>query len=340
MLGHEPKYRQWVLDYVDAWVERMASNGGIIPTNIGLDGTIGGECGGRWYGGVYGWGFSVVTPQTGEIAHRNQHAFGLIGFGNATLLTGSTRYADAWRNQIDAVNSHARQENGVTVYPRMCGDQGWYAFTPAKYSHGAAEIHYWSMNPADLDRLPANGWYAFLAGKEVGYPASALRQDFETLRARAAAVRSDTTTRDTRLADDPLPFSPAIVPTLVSLTTGGLYPGHTASLLHARVRYFDPDLRRAGLPDGVAALVDSLSADEATLTLVNTDPLHAHAVVVQGGAYGEHQVASVTLDGQETRVDGPSFLVRLSPGCGSRLVIKTRRYANQPTLAQPWDQAS
>ena len=43
----------------------MIDNGGIIPTNIGLDGTIGGACGGKWYGGVYGWGFSVIDPATG-----------------------------------------------------------------------------------------------------------------------------------------------------------------------------------------------------------------------------------------------------------------------------------
>ena len=95
MLAHETKYRDWLVEYVDAWVERMQSNGGIIPTNIGLDGAIGSACGGRWYGGVYGWGFTVVTPQTGELANRNQHHLGLVGFGNATLLTGSNRYADA-----------------------------------------------------------------------------------------------------------------------------------------------------------------------------------------------------------------------------------------------------
>ena len=62
MLGHEDKYRQWVLDYVDQWVERTAQNGGIIPTNVGLDNVVGSACEGRWYGGVYGWGFTVTVP--------------------------------------------------------------------------------------------------------------------------------------------------------------------------------------------------------------------------------------------------------------------------------------
>jgi hypothetical protein len=38
-LAGETKYRDWLLEYVDAWVDRCAANGGIIPTNIGLDGT-------------------------------------------------------------------------------------------------------------------------------------------------------------------------------------------------------------------------------------------------------------------------------------------------------------
>ena len=44
MLTGEQKYQDWLLDYVDAWLERMPANGSIIPTNVGLDGTIGGEC--------------------------------------------------------------------------------------------------------------------------------------------------------------------------------------------------------------------------------------------------------------------------------------------------------
>lgn len=37
MLDHEEKYRNWALEYIDAWVGRTKANGGIIPTNIGLD---------------------------------------------------------------------------------------------------------------------------------------------------------------------------------------------------------------------------------------------------------------------------------------------------------------
>ncbi len=337
LLDHDPKYRDWIVEYVDAWVDRMKANRDIIPTNIGLDGKIGGACDGKWYGGVYGWAFSVITPQTGEIAHRNTHHLGLPGFGNATLLTGNMKYADAWRRQIDAVNAQAKTIDGTTQYPRMYGADGWYAFTPAKYSHGLQDIAYWSMNAADAVPLATGGWQAFLAGRDPDYPAKALRGELDTLRTRVAAIHADQTTPDTRLADDPLPYSPALTVALVNLTMGGLYPGHNASLLHARFRYFDPATGRPGLPENVAALVETLTADEATLRLVNLDVLHPRTVVVQGGAYGEHQIIGATIDGQPVAIDRPHFAVQLAPGCGGRLVLKIQRYANRPTLAPPWE---
>ena len=64
MLTHENRYKTWILEYVEAWRQRMIANGGIIPSNIGLDGKIGGACDGKWYGGVYGWGFTVIDPST------------------------------------------------------------------------------------------------------------------------------------------------------------------------------------------------------------------------------------------------------------------------------------
>ncbi len=55
LLTHEAKYKRWVLEYVDAWRDRATKNGGNFPSNIGLDGTIGGEWQGKWYGGIFGW---------------------------------------------------------------------------------------------------------------------------------------------------------------------------------------------------------------------------------------------------------------------------------------------
>lgn len=337
MLGHEEKYRRWLLEYVDAWRERMAANGNVIPTNIGLDGKIGGACDGKWYGGVYGWGFSVRVPQTGALAHRNQHFQGFVGFMNAYLLTGDDRYLDAWRKQIDAVNAQQKTVDGKVMYPTMYGDQGWYAYTAQKYDKNARELWYLSMKDEDRTRLPADRWLAYLDGRNATYPEETLRADLERVRQLVRGMREDTTTPDTRLADDPLKYNPASVTSLIELMLGGLPPGRNGSILNARLRYFDPVGRRAGLPEDVAALVEKLTADQVTLTLVNINQLEARSVVLQAGGYGEHQFTAVQLEDRKVPLNSPHLSVCLEPGTGARLVLSMRRYVLPPMLAFPWD---
>jgi hypothetical protein len=337
MLRHEDKYRRWLLDYTDAWLERMAGNGNIIPTNIGLDGKIGGACGGKWYGGVYGWGFSVKVPQTGQVAHRNLHYKGFIGFMNAYLLTGEDRYLDAWRKQIDAINAQKKEIDGRVMYPTMHGEKGWYAYAPQRYTRNARELFYLSMKAEDRSRMAPNRWAAYVQGGDPQYPEDALRADLERVRKRVQGMRADTTTPDTRLADDPLRFGMADVISLVELVLGGIHLDRNAAVLHSRLRYFDPVGRRAGLPVDVAALVERLTADSVTVTLVNVSQLEERSVVVQAGGYAEHQFLSVQMDKRKTPIEGTNFTVRLAPGSGARLTISMRRYVNQPTLAFPWD---
>jgi hypothetical protein len=336
MLAHEPKYKNWVLDYVDAWRQRTIANGGIIPTNVGLDGKIGSAAGGKWYGGVYGWGFSVLVPQTGQLAHRNNHHLGLYGFINAYLLTGDDRFLDVWRGQIERINSYVKSVNGKPAYPHMHGDQGWYHFTPEKYQHGALEIYYLSMKARDRQAAGNNSWLDFLNGKNPGYAEAVLHQDLERLRRQVLAIRADTSTPDTRLADDSLPRNPACIRSLIQLMLGGLPPGNRGVLLQCRLRYFDPAQRRAGLPADVAALVDHMDAVTTGVTLVNTSPVTPHTVIVQGGAYAEHQIVSVIEGGKEERIDASAFEVQLAPGCGAHLTLRMKRFANQPTLARPF----
>ncbi len=336
-LTGEARYRNWLLEYVDAWVERTRANGGLIPTNVGLDGTIGGACDGKWYGGVYGWGFTVVVPQTGELAHRpafQDRCF--YGFANALLLTGDQRYVDVWRGIIQQVNANRKAVGGRAMYPRMYGDQGWYDYRPEPFSAGALEVYYWSLAPQDREPLPGTGWLAFLEGRDPQYPLRALQEDFAALRQKVDMMRQDTSTPDTRMSDDPNPLNPATVENLVQLMLGGLPTGRAGYPLHCRLRYFDPLRRRAGLPEDVATLVERLGPDEAVVTLVNLSQVRERTVIVQGGAYAEHQITSASVDGKETPVDHSHLAVRLAPGAGGRVVLRMRRYANQPTLAFPW----
>src|SRR5262249_44296579 len=231
----------------------MIDNGNLIPTNIGLDGKIGGTCGGKWYGGVYGWGFSVRVPQTGATAHRNLHHKGFIGFMNAHLLTGDDRYLDVWRKQIDTINAQRKRIDGKEMVPTMYGDKGWYAWDAKPYTKNARELYYLSMRAEDRARTAPDSWLSYLEGKDDRYPEDALRADLERVRRRVQRMRADTTTPDTRLADDTLRFGKADVVSLIELMLGGIHLDRNAAVLHCRLRYFDPERRRAGLPEDVAA---------------------------------------------------------------------------------------
>jgi len=339
-LTGEKKYRDWLVGYADTWVERTVANGGIIPSNVGLDGTIGGAADGKWYGGVYGWGFTVsVVPYTGAVAHRgacNDRA--VYGFGNALLLTGDQTYLNVWREMFERVNANAQVKDGQTVYPHMYGDAGWYDFQTKKCAPGALELYYWSMDREVLDYLPTKPrWIAFLHGEDSAYPVEALQNDLAALRRRVDEMRHDPTTPDTRLSDDPNHLNPAITETLTELMLGGLPTGRNGYPLHCRLRYFDPDGQRAGVPEDVAALVEKLTADSVTVTLVNTNPLQSRRVVVQGGAFAEHQILDLRVGDQTTPIDRSQVTIHLGPGTGSQLTLRTRRYANQPTFAFPWD---
>ena len=170
---------------------------------------------------------------------------------------------------------------------------------------------------------------------------TALQQGLAEIQRMASRLRADTSTPDfpphsTRGAG----VNPVATQALINLTLGANDPngsGHGPLPLHAQVRHFDPDRHRAGLAEDVAALVEKITPEGVTLTLVNTHPFEYRNAIVQGGGYGEHQVASVVVGGQSVAVDAPYFSVRLAPGAGETLTIQLRRYANQPTLAFPWD---
>jgi hypothetical protein len=345
-LTHNAKYKDWIDEYAGAWKQRAEATGGNIPSNVGLDGKPGGEYDGQWWKGTYGWNFTIFDGELEKIAHRNYFTAGSWpGFGNALLATGNQAYVDVLRKQMDNIYAQKKMEGGKLMLPRMYGDPrgyghkgdpSWYQYAPEPYGDRLTEIYLWSMDAADLERVPKRGWINFLRGNDSGYPAKALREDMEDVRGRVERMRNDITTPDTRLADYLLGITPAATDALTNLMLGGYF---TAKIwtLHSRFRYFDPEKRRAGMPEDVGALVEKLGPDSATLTLVNTNPVEPRTVTVQAGGYGEHHFDSVTLEGKTTPVGGPLLTVRIEPGSGATMEFKMTRYKNRPTLAHPWD---
>lgn len=347
MLDQEPKYREWIVSYVDAWIDRARANGDILPSKVGLDGKIGGPKG-QWWGGTYGWGFSPVAPHTGKREDRNRVPRAVVGFLNAYLLTGDDKYLDVWRRQNDAINAQKKIVDGKVMTPRMHGPKGWYGYAPGEYRLNGLEIWYMSQTASDRARAADHPWVSYLEGKDAGYPVKALRADLERVRARAQARRDDKTTADTRLADATLNINPASVTALIHLMEGGIHiarppwsptsPSQGGALRYARLRWFDPERRRAGIPPDVAALVERLSDDQAVVTVVNTNQVAARTVTVQAGAYAEHQFLGVAIgDGPAAALDASSHTLRLDPGAGARLTFKMKRHANPPTLSFPWE---
>jgi len=106
--------------------------------------------------------------------------------------------------------------------------------------------------------------------------------------------------------------------------------------LNARLRYFDPARKRAGVPDDVAALVSELSDTRTVVTLVNLNRTEPRTLIVQGGGYGEHQLVSATIEGKATAINSPLLTVELDPASGQTIALEMKRYVNTPTVLHPW----
>jgi hypothetical protein len=343
LLTHDAKYKAWAIEYVDAWRDRAAANGGNIPSNIGLDGSIGGEWDGKWYGGIFGWN----SPDDGM---RNYVLRGVpAAFGQAAMLTRDATYIDTVRRQVDNLFSAGRVENGQTLLPHYYGEKdgrvGWYGYRPGEFfstgalgnlSETTIELYLWSLNARDLarilpsppDRRPVQGWIEFLQGKQPEYPQQALHD--ETVQAARTADRIRTQVGG--YGPSPVAFE-----SLANLAMGAANLYGSGDVLRSQVRYFDPEQRRAGLSEDVAALVEAIDTGGVVLTLVNTNAVRARRLIVQTGAYGEHHAVSVAIGGKTTRIDRPYFEVRLAPGAGEKVNVRMRRNVNDPTLAFPWD---
>lgn len=336
MLTADAKYRDWVLEYTGAWRDRILASGGNVPTNIGLDGTIGGEWDGKWYRGTFGWDFDPST------SGRNYYMRGVrVSMGNAILLTGERSWAEPLRRQLDNLYAVQRVEDGRVLLPNKHGDAGWYGYTPNQHFDVQQDLYLWTLDETDASRIRELPWIAFLDGRNPDHPATALRAELQRVRQRTQQVRDEPTPRERRWqewrSDSFYRYNPVATGTLVNLMLGGNDPGNSGNTLHSRVRYFDPQTRRAGLPEDVAALVSRITPSGITLTLVNTSPDAAREVVVQAGAYGEHRFTRVEGDGRASTPGASTFTVRLEPGAGAALEVGMELYANQPTLRFPWE---
>jgi hypothetical protein len=358
LLTGEERYRRWVLDYLGAWADRIAANGGLCPDNVGPSGTIGECMDGKWWGGYYGWRwphgfFSIIEPLT-------------IAATNAVLLSGDLRYLDIPRGQLDRILERGRVEAGRLVVPHRHTDAGWTAYAPLAPQY-PLQLWYISQDAADATRLerfperhtewphlvPGRGkgddthtapWYGYLCGRNPDYPGQILENQWREMLRRLDTMAHDDGDPEAWDVHHWQEINPVCTEALVQLTCGGPQILYHGGLLHVRLRYFDADARRPGLPPDVGALVSALDAASTTVTLVNLNPRQSRRVILQAGAFAEHEFTAVAeLDpaspavtpGAEMPVSGPHLHVDLAPGRGLTLRLGLRRYSRRPTYDQP-----
>ncbi len=378
----DEKCKKWVEEYVGAWMDRVAANDGILPDNVGLSGKVGEYLGGRWYGGYYGWTWPHGWHTMGDAV--------LSGAENAMLVSGDQKYMELARSQVDVMMDNGEVRGGTLHAPHYHHDKGWDGYSPMQARFMA---HVWSisMDPADMERIDKqkdNGardwdkvtvqspkdrggheapWLAYLRGEFPDYPEQILRYNHAQVYQRLAYMAHD--------EQDPMTYgdhylqvrNPITTEGLVQLTMGGPLFNFNGGLLLVRLRYFDWQRKRPGLPQDVAALVEKLEPEGAVVRLVNLSAVEERELVVQAGAFGEHQFTTArfqTLAGgqshdvfsstdwldegdyesgmakqveeHEVAVNAHCFRVALKPGSQIRLDLGMKRFVNTPSYKLPW----
>ncbi|MDA0747292.1 MAG: hypothetical protein O2954_12290 [bacterium] len=180
----------------------------------------------------------------------------------------------------------------------------------------------------------------FLAGDNPGWPEAVLDAALIQVNRNVDRLQNDeylhTWASQTLTVQNPI-----LTGGLAQMTLGAPFQCFNGGLLSARVRYFDMDRNRPGLPQDVAALVERLEAEQTVVHLVNTSILETRRLMVQGGAYGEHEFTDVqwtpSLEEGEQSVEvrAQYFTVELPPATSIRLKMGSRCFVRQPTYAFP-----
>jgi len=286
----------------------------------------------------------------------------------------------------EALKNHGEPLEAFVV-PYRHNSAGWFDFQPTLSTVPAA---LWCMSNQEQDstrleflrqRPPAlalkpdadrhkedagheSSWLRFLAGELPDYPEHILSSTLAHVAHRLAQIRHDKV--DLKQVSDAevhtlvhhwQKLNPVSTEALVQLTLGAPQALYNGGLLFARLRYFDVERTRPGLPQDVAALVRVLEAERTTLELVNLSTQHTRTLVVQAGGFAEHrfgcvryevrtsdypgEVGRYSLPDLETEartlsVNGPHLRVILPPLHQLTLELETHLNVSTPTYRSPF----
>ncbi|RAP77590.1 hypothetical protein [Paenibacillus montanisoli] len=371
----DDKYKQWVLDYLAAWCERAERNGGFIPDNVGLNDVIGEYNEGKWWGGYYGYrwphGFATVIE---PIVNAAMNAVLLSGDREKLGLARQQldlNWSLSKQEGDKTVVPYKRFDAGWTDYREASARYPIYLWTVSMAAEDLERInripksYNWDEvvipNVSGKDALTGRDtkhfisntepWFRYMTGELPDYPDRILDANFKLIAKQLDRMDSpmgDPAQWSANYNDDDFSsihiwqeLCPVYMESLVQLTLGAPMHISHGGFQHGRFRYFDADRKQVGLPQHTAALVEQLSDTAATLQLVNTSLLESHTVIIQGGTFGEHEIATAEVlggdDGPEIVAVGSKWLqVELAPGASIRLELGMNRYVNQPTYGGPW----
>jgi hypothetical protein len=206
-------------------------------------------------------------------------------------------------------------------------------------SEGDRNIDY----PTEFPRI------AYYAGKNPDWPLKIMKADYKEVVSRMEFMRNDTRDIYSINADDLYPNNPVITKGLIQVTMGAPQTVYNGGLLRARVRYYDIDRARPGLPSDVAALVERLEDKLTTVRLVNLSIADTRKLIIQAGAFGEHDFLDVkyqvvtlstnrkkSIENKTIPVNSKYLAVVLPPSTTITLEMGMRRFVNKPAYAFPW----
>jgi hypothetical protein len=205
-------------------------------------------------------------------------------------------------------------------------------------------------------------WFEFIQGNFPGYAVEILKANLQIIDTQLHKMRSNTgnplswNTYDPATADVEVgldlripgysihawqEFNPIYFEGLSQLLSGSPMHISHGGLQFGKVRYFDGQKKRSGLPGDVAAMVEKITADELRVVIVNLNSVESRILTLQAGNFGENRFDSVviTSDNEETqsfKVNDKWLSLRLSPRAGATLDFTYTRYVNAPTYETPY----
>ncbi|MGY8824184.1 MAG: hypothetical protein ACKVJG_09650 [Candidatus Latescibacterota bacterium] len=331
LLTGDEKYKDWLLEYVDAWIERADQHDGFLPDNVGPSGIVGEHIDGKWYGSMYGW--------TWPHGLYNIAMAAILAGVECFLLTRDKKYLELPRNQLRKVIAEGKiadfdelhmslehhwagqfkalgDKRVSWVVPYRYADSGWFDWQPLAPTY---PLTLWNTSGDDTDlqmveTLRANEtydwskvfsfhnkedagheqpWFAYIKGDNPDYPEKILQASLAQVYKRMQQVREDETDPRDNHIHWWQQLNPVTTEALIQLTLGAPQLLYNGGLLLAPLRYFDAERQRPGLPPDIGALVETVSNDQIVLNLVNLSVLDGRQVLVQAGSLGEHNFTQV-----------------------------------------------